>query len=122
MAHCTLSRLSDLFDNRARWELLGSNGEREVVLHNSRLLSNDLRLQLEAAIHCIGIALMPEPIVAASIRSQLLTHLLPDWAASTHQIHMLYPAPRGMLPSVRVLIDYLAIHLPTSIQERKVVI
>jgi len=34
-----------------------------------RLVANDLRLLLEAVIHGIGIALLPEPIVAATIRA-----------------------------------------------------
>ncbi len=117
----TLSRLTDVFEGRARWELTGPAASRFVVQHAPRLLSNDLRLQLEAASHGIGIALLPEPIVAASIRSGVLVHVLPEWAAATHIIHLLYPTPRGMLPSVRSLIDYLMIHLPASIQERSVV-
>jgi hypothetical protein len=34
--------------------------------------------------------------------------------------HLVYSSPRGMLPSVRSLIDYLMIHLPASIQQRSV--
>ncbi len=117
----TLSRLTDVFEGRARWELTGPAASKFVVQHAPRLLSNDLRLQLEAATHGSGIALLPEPIVAASIRSGLLVHVLPEWAAATHIIHLLYPTPRGMLPSVRSLIDYLMIHLPASIQEGSVV-
>jgi DNA-binding transcriptional LysR family regulator len=116
----TVARPGDVFEGRARWELTGPTGTRRLVHHAPRLLSNDLRLQLEAATHGIGIALLPEPIVAASIRSGLLAHVLPEWTAATHVIHLLYPSPRGMLPSVRSLIDYLLIHLPASIQERSV--
>lgn len=117
----TLSRLADVFEGRARWELTGPAASRFVVQHAPRLLSNDLRLQLEAATHGIGIALLPEPIVAASIRKGLLVQVLPEWAAAAHIVHLLYPTPRGMLPSVRSLIDYLMIHLPASIQQRSVV-
>jgi len=116
----TLSRLTDVFEGRASWELIGATAAKIVVQHTPRLFSNDLRLQLEAATHGIGIALLPEPIVAASVKSGLLTHVLPEWTAATHIIHLLYPSPRGMLPSVRSLIDYLMIHLPVSIQERSV--
>lgn len=116
----TLARPGDVVEGGARWELTGLTGERRVVHHAPRLLSNDLRLQLEATTHGIGVALLPEPIVAGSIRSGLLAHVLPEWTAATHNIHLLYPSPRGMLPSIRSLIDYLLIHLPASIQERSV--
>lgn len=116
----TLSRLADVFEGRARWDLSSATAGKLVVSHTPRLLSNDLRLQLEAATHGIGIALLPEPIVAASVRRGLLEHVLPEWTAAIHLIHMLYPSPRGMLPSVRSLIDYLMIHLPASIRERSV--
>ncbi len=58
--------------------------------------------------------------MAAAIRTGLLTQVLPDWTATTHHIDLLYPSPRGMLPSVRSLIDDLLVHLPASIQARRV--
>lgn len=84
--------------------------------------SDDLRTQLEVAVHGIGIALLPEPIVASAIRSGQLEVVLPGWAGVEHIIHLLYPRPKGMSPSVRSLIEYLSIHLPASIQERRVII
>jgi len=118
----TLSRPGDGYDGRARWILVDAAGSETVVTHTPRLLSDDLRMQFEAAVHGIGIALLPEPIVAASVRSGALKQVLPDWTGTTHLIHLLYPSPRGMLPSVRSLIEYLTVHLPASIQERSVVI
>jgi DNA-binding transcriptional LysR family regulator len=61
-----------------------------------------------------------EPIVAAAIHTGQLAQVLPDWTTTTHRIYLLYPCPRGILPSVRSLIDYLLAHLPASIQERSV--
>ena len=84
------------------------------------MVANDQRLLLEAAIHGIGIALLPEPIVAAAIRAGQLEQVLPDWTTTTHHIYLLYPSPRGMLPSVRSLIDYLLLYMPASIQERSI--
>jgi hypothetical protein len=34
-------------------------------------------------------------------------------------IHLLYPSPRGMLPSVRSLIDYLSAELPPAFGRQK---
>ena len=85
-----------------------------------RSVANDLRLLLEAAIHGIGIALLPEPIMVGALKTGLLTQVLPNWTTTTHHIYLLYPSPRGMLPSVRSLIDYLLVHLPASIQKHSV--
>jgi DNA-binding transcriptional LysR family regulator len=53
-----------------------------------------------------------------NIRGGVLEVVLPQWCAATRVIHLLYPPPRGLLPSVRSLIEYLAMHLAASIQER----
>ena len=115
----TLARPAELFEGMVRWELNGPGAEAVVVQIAPRLVANDMRLLLEAAIHGVGIALLPEPIVAAAISTGLLAQVLPDWTTTTHRIYLLYPSPRGMLPSVRSLIDYLLVHLPASIQGRR---
>lgn len=116
----TISRLRDAYEGQARWTLSSRLEGEETVMHGPRLSSDDLRLQLEAAIHGLGVALLPEPIVSGAVLSGMLEVVLPDWSATTHVIHLLYPPPRGMLPSVRSLIDYLVLHLPASIQQRSV--
>ncbi|AKC80644.1 LysR family transcriptional regulator [Xanthomonas arboricola] len=120
MAMDSISRLSLMQEGQARWALTDDAGQEAIITHTPRLASDDLRMQLEAAIHGLGVALLAEPIVSASIRNGLLEMVLPQWSATAHVIHLLYPPPRGMLPSVRSLIDYLMLHLPASIQQRSV--
>jgi DNA-binding transcriptional LysR family regulator len=115
-----LGRPAEVLKGRVCWELNGPEREAAVVQLTPRLVANDLRLLLEAAIHGIGIALLPEPIVAAAIGADRLIHVLPEWTATAHHIYLLYPSPRGMLPSVRSLVDYLLQHMPACIQERHV--
>jgi NAD(P)-dependent dehydrogenase (short-subunit alcohol dehydrogenase family) len=38
--------------------------------------------------------------------------VLPEWFGARNILPLVYPTPRGMLPSVRSLIDYLLIHVP----------
>ncbi|MBV8467459.1 MAG: LysR family transcriptional regulator [Burkholderiales bacterium] len=111
---------SDLHDQQVRWGLLHADEPRQWVSTTPRLVSNDLRVQLEASIHGIGVALVPEPIVATAIETAQLVHVLPEWSALGHIIHFVYPRPRGMLPSVRSLIDYLCAHIPTIIAQNGV--
>lgn len=117
----TLARASDVRDGKVRWEMSDLAGEACLVSHFPRLQTNDLRLQFEAAIGGAGLTLLPEPIVAVSIKTGLLEHVLPAWAALSNHLCLAYPAPRGMLPSVRSVLDFLLEHLPAMIQARSVI-
>lgn len=117
----TLGRSADLHGGLVRWGLVNRDGISIRVNHSPKLVSNDLRLQFETATNGIGIALLPEPIVAATIESKVLEHVLPEWSAAENLIYLAYPRPRGILPSVRSVIDYLMNHLPAGIQERSMI-
>lgn len=108
----TLVRPGDVHDGQGRWQLADGAGTSIQLTHNPRLISDDLQMQMAAAIQGIGVALMPEPVACAAIGRGELEIVLPSWSANGHIIHLLYPPPRGTLPSVRSLIDFLSTHLP----------
>ncbi|NYI00175.1 LysR substrate-binding domain-containing protein [Cupriavidus plantarum] len=110
----TLCRPADVHDDQCRWTLTGPGSEAVVVAHIARLQSNDLRVLLEAAVQGIGIAMLPEPIVAGPLREGLVESVLPAMSGPDHLIELLYHRPRGRLPSVRSLIGYLVAHLPVT--------
>lgn len=114
----TLCRPGDVRDGQGRWELSDPSGKTSLVAHRPRLVSDDLRMQVAAAAEGIGIALLPEAIVAERVRAGELEVVLPAWTAAGHVIHLLYPPPRGMLPSVRSLIDYLSVQVPPILDAR----
>lgn len=118
----TLTRPGDIYDGMGRWMLRTEDSEDLMIHHKPRFVSDDLRMQLEAAVNGLGVALLPEPIASASIHCGGVEIVLPDWTGATHIVHLLYPKPKGMLPSVRSLINYLSEHLPMSIQERSIII
>jgi DNA-binding transcriptional LysR family regulator len=60
-----------------------------------------------AAIAGVGVVHLPLVIVSDEIRNGQLVHLLPSWAPRRDVVHAVYPSKRGLLPSVRVLLDYL---------------
>jgi hypothetical protein len=74
-----------------------------------RLVSSDLRVRLQAAVHGIGIALLPEQVISAPLKERLVERVLPEWSGAMNILHLVYPTPQGMLPSVRSLVDYLLI-------------
>jgi DNA-binding transcriptional LysR family regulator len=110
----------DIFDSGARWNLTDPDSRTQHIEFKPRLVTSDLRVRLQAAIRGIGIALLPEQVVASPLKDGLVNRVLPEWSGAKNILHLVYPTPRGMLPSVRSLIDYLLIHVPAWLQERSI--
>jgi DNA-binding transcriptional LysR family regulator len=94
-------------ETRGCWELSDRHHGNVTVHTKPRMVTGDVRVNLEAAILGVGIALLPQMTVAPMLKSGKLIKVLPHLSSSELILHMTYPAPRGMLPSVRSLIDYL---------------
>ena len=70
----------------------------------------------EAAREGMGVVLLPELTCAEAIRRGELEVVLPQWNLPQGICHAIYPSRRGLLPAVRVFIDYLAERLPPMIE------
>jgi DNA-binding transcriptional LysR family regulator len=116
----TVASTDDIFDSGARWNLTPLGNRTQHIELKPRLVTSDLRVRLQAAIHGIGIALLPEQVVAAPLKEGLVERVLPEWSGARNILHLVYPTPRGMLPSVRSLIDHLLIHIPAWLEERSI--
>ena len=116
----TAASSNDIFDGGARWTLTSLDNRTQHIELKPKLVTSDLRVRLQAAIHGIGIALLPEQVVSAPLKERLVERVLPEWSGAKNILHLVYPTPRGMLPSVRSLIDYLLIHVPAWLQERSI--
>jgi DNA-binding transcriptional LysR family regulator len=101
----TLSMVDDA--DSTQWELVGQNGETHAFRHRPRLLCGNLDMLRAAAIAGLGVALLPERFCLPSFQSGELKHVLPEWHARDFIIHAVFMSRKGMLPSVRALIDYL---------------
>ena len=116
----TVASTDDIFESGARWNLATADNRKLSIDLKPRLVTSDLRVRLQAAIGSIGIALLPEQVVAAPLKEGLIERVLPEWSGARNILHLVYPTPRGMLPSVRSLIDYLLIHVPAWLRERSI--
>jgi DNA-binding transcriptional LysR family regulator len=116
----TVASTDDIFDGGARWTLTNLDNRTQQIELKPRLVTSDLRVRLQAAVRGIGIALLPEQVVVSPLREGLVERVLPEWSGAKNILHLVYPTPRGMLPSVRSLIDYLLIHVPAWLQERSI--
>jgi DNA-binding transcriptional LysR family regulator len=107
--------MHDRQDGSAHWHMKNRAGQPDTAKVRPRLVTSDFSVLFEAAVHGIGVAFLPEPVVAVALHDGRLEQVLPEWAAEGHMLQLVYPPPRGMLPAVRSLIDYLVVQLPPRI-------
>ncbi len=79
-----------------------------MVPHTPRLISDDrLALRL-AALQGVGVVQLPTMMVHHDLLQGRLVDLLPQWRPRAGIVHAVFPSRRGLLPTVRKLIDFLA--------------
>jgi DNA-binding transcriptional LysR family regulator len=103
-------------DARQRWELHGPDGEVRRIELQPRVTGFDFPMMQAMAEGGIGITLLPETICADAVRRGDLEVVLPDWRLPQGIAHAVFASRRGMLPAVRVFIDFLAQKLPPMLE------
>jgi len=96
------------------WNLISSDGRSVTVAVRPRLLVSDFSVQHQAALSGVGIALLPLRIAWSGLKDESLLRVAKEWNTPETDIHVVYPSRRGMLPSIRTMIDYLVQHVPTA--------
>ncbi|HEX4158965.1 MAG TPA: LysR family transcriptional regulator [Rhizomicrobium sp.] len=91
-----------------RWHLRDANGNEETVTHHPRLAASQFEILTQAAIDGLGIALLPEPSAWNALQDRRLERVLSEWSSPEGIIHLVFTSRRGLLPSVRATIDFLA--------------
>lgn len=90
------------------WILLGPGNAQATVRHTPKFISNDMIALRAAAVAGIGVVKIPAMFIREELANGSLVHVLPEWTPNREIIHAVYPSRRGLLPSVRALIDFLA--------------
>jgi DNA-binding transcriptional LysR family regulator len=93
---------------RHEWCLDGPNGATALVPHEPRLVTEDMVALRFAALEGVGVAKLPATVVRADLLQGRLVEVLPQWAPRPEVVHALFPSRRGLLPTVRRLLDFLA--------------
>lgn len=90
------------------WSLYGPGDAHALVHHVPRFVTADMVALRSAALTGGGIAQLPQLMVRDHLADGSLVSLLPEWEPRREIIHAVFPTRRGLLPSVRALVDYLA--------------
>ena len=89
------------------WDLTGPDGATAQVVHTPRLVSDDMSTLKNAALAGVGIANLPRMVVKEELADGRLIAVLPAWQPAEGVITAVFPSRRGLMPSVRSLIDFL---------------
>ncbi|KAF1702369.1 MULTISPECIES: LysR family transcriptional regulator [Pseudoxanthomonas] len=116
-SHLTLSIHED--EAHQRWELHGPGGEVRRVDLQPRVAGFDFPLLQSMVKDGFGITMLPETVCAEAVRRGELEVVLPEWSLPQGICHAVFASRRGLLPAVRVFIDFLAEHLPQQIESSR---
>ncbi len=58
-------------------------------------------------LNAVGIASLPRVFVFEELKKGVLVELLPEWQLPRGVIHIAYTSRQGMMPAMRLLLEYL---------------
>lgn len=91
-----------------------TSGEKISWSHQPRLICDDLWVLREAAAQQQGVAALPVGLCREDLNKGRLVQVLSEWQLPVSHLHLVYPNRQGLVPAVRVLIDWLVEHLPST--------
>ena len=101
-------------DGLVRWRLENQAGETLTLTLTPRLAADHFTVLREAALHHIGLTYLPDLYCRDEIKAGTFVAVLPEWSKPSATVQAVYLSHRGMLPSLRAFIDYLAKHMRTE--------
>jgi DNA-binding transcriptional LysR family regulator len=90
------------------WCIDGPDGAIATIPYQPRLVTEDMAALRFSALAGIGVCPLPTIVVRHDLEAGRLVDILPEWAPRAGIVHAAFPSRRGLLPSVRMLIDFLA--------------
>lgn len=118
LVDCTVESLADLHalpsldmerpHREHAWRLHHPDGQVATVPLSPRFVTDDMSVLRDAAIAGVGAVQLPTIFIWDDIREGRLVHVLPTWRPRSGIVHAVFPSRRGLLPSVRALVDFLA--------------
>jgi DNA-binding transcriptional LysR family regulator len=93
--------------NEHVWHLFGPDGAQARVRHQPRLITRGMLALRAAAAAGVGIVQLPTMMLTGALARGELVRVIPDWRPQHEIVHAVFASRRGLLPSVRALIDHL---------------
>ena len=90
------------------WQLFGPGGAHAAIRHHPRLVTDSMPALRDAALAGIGVVQLPTMVVRNELTRGELVRVVAEWAPRREIVHAVFASRRGLLPSVRASIDFLA--------------
>ena len=100
---CLRLRRSD--GSIAPWSLVNGNKTVELVVAGP-VIASDFPTLLGAAMQGLGLAQLPGPVAAASVKAGRLARVLEPFAPMLPGVFLYYPGRRQIMPKLRAFIDH----------------
>ncbi|PCM80549.1 LysR family transcriptional regulator [Enterobacter cloacae] len=100
-----------------KWDLCGPQGAKAEIHFTPRFITTDMLALHAAAMAGIGVVQLPILMVKDQLASGELVRVLEAWEPRREVIHAVYPSRRGLLPSVRALVDFLTDEYAKMVEE-----
>ena len=98
----------DAGKHQHKWQLSGPEGAKAEVYFTPRMVTTDMLALREAAIAGVGVVQLPLLMVRDQLAAGTLEVVLDAWQPQREVIHAVFASRRGLLPSVRALVDFLS--------------
>ena len=89
------------------WQLRHEDGRTAAVQHAPRLITDDMPALRDAAYEGVGVVQLPMMMIWEDLAAGRLVEVLPGWHPPPGIVHATFASRRGLLPSVRALLDFL---------------
>lgn len=99
------------------WRLHGPEGAHADIFHRPRLVTGSMLALRTAALAGVGVVQLPTMMIAGQLATRVLIDVLPQWAPRREIIHAVFASRRGLLPSVRALLDYIALRFANIVED-----
>jgi DNA-binding transcriptional LysR family regulator len=88
------------------WQFVHGDQRTEIAVEGN-LTVNDAEVWLHCVLDGVGVAYLPEPMVAPHIARGELANLLPDWSGERSGVFLYHPSRRQPPAPLQALIDFL---------------
>ncbi|WP_136254957.1 LysR substrate-binding domain-containing protein [Onishia niordana] len=99
------------YDKQHFWDLAGPEEMSAQIHHQPRLVTDSAETLHEAALSGLGIVKLGLLVGGRDLQAGRLIDVIPGWAPRGGILHAVFPSRRGLLPSVRALLDFLSEHI-----------
>jgi len=97
----------DQADKQHAWQLDGPDGVTAHVPLRPKLVTDNAETLHQAALAGLGVVKLALLVAGPDLHNGRLIDVLPGWLPRGGILHAVFPSRRGLLPSVRALLDFL---------------